>query len=55
MNPTISLPIPQSQHHEIIIDMIKKAGFVTTDALVQHFKVTPQTIRRDLNELDQRG
>ena len=55
MNPTISLPIPQSQRHEIIIDMIKKEGFVTTDTLVQHFKVTPQTIRRDLNELDQQG
>ena len=51
----LQLPIPQSQRHDMIIDLINKAGFVTTDALVQHFKVTPQTIRRDLNELNQQG
>lgn len=46
---------PQSRRHEMIIDRIKQEGFVTTDGLVQHFKVTPQTIRRDLNELDLQG
>ncbi len=54
-NNTTQLPVPQSQRHEMIIDLVNKEGFVTTDALVQHFKVTPQTIRRDLNELDQQG
>ncbi len=47
--------IPQSQRHEMIITLIKQEGFVTTEGLVQHFNVTPQTIRRDLNELDLQG
>lgn len=54
-NVTTPITIPQSQRHEMIINLIKKEGFVTTEALVQHFKVTPQTIRRDLNELDHQG
>ncbi|KEI69844.1 DeoR/GlpR family transcriptional regulator [Endozoicomonas elysicola] len=47
--------VPQSQRHEMIITLIKQEGFVTTEGLVQHFNVTPQTIRRDLNELDLQG
>ncbi len=31
--------------------MIQQKGFVTIDELVTHFQVTPQTIRRDLNQL----
>lgn len=56
--PTRAQPqqqITQSQRHEMIISLIKQEGFVTTEGLVQHFNVTPQTIRRDLNELDQQG
>jgi DeoR family glycerol-3-phosphate regulon repressor len=34
-----------------ILEMIKKDGFVTIDDLVNCFEVTPQTVRRDLNEL----
>lgn len=33
------------------MDLIQKNGFVTTEQLVEHFQVTPQTIRRDLNQL----
>ncbi|WP_163370545.1 DeoR family transcriptional regulator [Endozoicomonas acroporae] len=47
--------IPQSRRHEMIITLLRQEGFVTTEALVQHFNVTPQTIRRDLNELDHQG
>ena len=50
-----SIQLPQSRRHELIINLIKQEGFVTTEGLVQHFKVTPQTIRRDLNELDRIG
>lgn len=35
--------------------MVTQSGFVATDALVKHFDVTPQTIRRDLNELSNFG
>ncbi|MFW5824337.1 MAG: DeoR/GlpR family transcriptional regulator [Marinobacter sp.] len=34
-----------------ILELIRKQGFATTEQLVEHFQVTPQTIRRDLNEL----
>ena len=40
-------PLRQNQ----ILEMIQQKGFVTIDELVAHFQVTPQTIRRDLNQL----
>jgi DeoR family glycerol-3-phosphate regulon repressor len=41
----------QQQRQALIIEKIKEYGFVTIDELVEHFKVTPQTVRRDLNQL----
>jgi DeoR family glycerol-3-phosphate regulon repressor len=41
----------QQQRQALILEMIKKSGFVSIDELVEHFKVTPQTVRRDLNQL----
>lgn len=38
-----------------IVDIIKKEGYVSTDALATHFKVSSQTIRRDLDFLEQDG
>jgi len=38
-----------------ILELVQKEGFVTIDFLVDHFKVTPQTIRRDLNNLADQG
>lgn len=38
-----------------IIDLARRRGRVGVDALADDFGVTPQTIRRDLNELCQRG
>jgi DeoR family glycerol-3-phosphate regulon repressor len=43
----------QETRHTRIIDLVKERGFVTIDDLAQHFNVTPQTIRRDINQLDQ--
>lgn len=42
-----------SQKHRLekIMDLIQASGFLTTEQLVEEFGVTPQTIRRDLNEL----
>ena len=34
-----------------ILDLMKKYGQISVDALVEEFQVTPQTIRTDLNEL----
>lgn len=41
----------QRRRQDLIIELIQKNGFVTTEQLVNHFQVTPQTIRRDLNQL----
>lgn len=35
--------------------MVDEFGFVATEAMVTEFNVTPQTIRRDLNELSEQG
>lgn len=38
-----------------ILEIAERDGKVTVDGLASHFKVTLQTIRRDLTELDQSG
>lgn len=40
-----------SQRHTEIIKLAKENGRVLVEALAEHFDVTPQTIRKDLNEL----
>ena len=44
-----------SRRHELIIGMVKETGFATIESLAQHFEVTPQTIRRDINTLSENG
>ncbi|QSP93548.1 DeoR/GlpR family transcriptional regulator [Marinobacter salinisoli] len=41
----------QRHRKDLILELIQETGFATTDELVERFNVTPQTIRRDLNEL----
>lgn len=41
----------QTQRHDVIIELVKRQGYVSTEELVEHFSVSPQTIRRDLNDL----
>jgi DeoR family glycerol-3-phosphate regulon repressor len=41
----------QRHRQDLIMELIQQNGFVTTEQLVDHFEVTPQTIRRDLNQL----
>ena len=41
----------QSHRHALILEKIQASGFVSIDELVEFFQVTPQTIRRDLNQL----
>ena len=44
-----------SPRHAAIIEMAKEHGRVLVDDLAAHFNVTPQTIRKDLNDMcDQR-
>lgn len=41
----------QSLRHQQIVDLVTQKGYISTEDLVAVFKVTSQTIRRDLNEL----
>lgn len=41
--------------HEKIHELIQTKGYVTIEHLAQAFKVTPQTIRRDIHTLSERG
>lgn len=41
----------QAERHQQILEYLADKGFASTEELVGHFGVSPQTIRRDLNEL----
>ncbi|MGF1727612.1 DeoR/GlpR family transcriptional regulator [Photobacterium nomapromontoriensis] len=41
----------QLSRHEEIVELVQQHGYISTDDLVEQFNVSPQTIRRDLNEL----
>lgn len=45
----------QHSRHEKILELVNRQGFVTIEALVQAFGMTPQTLRRDLNQLHDQG
>jgi DeoR family glycerol-3-phosphate regulon repressor len=47
--------VKQTTRHQKIIQLVKEEGFVSTEVLVDHFSVSPQTIRRDLNELAEKN
>lgn len=38
-----------------ILEQVRERGYVSIDELVQAFAVTPQTIRRDINQLAEKG
>ncbi len=46
-------PAVQARHSSIL-DIARRTGRVTVDALAEQLNVTPQTIRKDLNELCER-
>jgi DeoR family glycerol-3-phosphate regulon repressor len=51
----VRLPAVASSRRDAIVLLVAQRGFVTIEALVKHFDVTPQTIRRDVNALDAEG
>jgi len=44
-----------SNRHKDIISLINKNGFATVEEMAKLYNVTPQTIRRDINFLDNEG
>ncbi|MFO7647090.1 MULTISPECIES: DeoR/GlpR family transcriptional regulator [Halomonas] len=45
----------QQQRQEAIVDLVRRQGYASIEQLTEHFTVTPQTIRRDLNALAEEG
>jgi len=41
----------QDRRQKQILELAERQGFVSIEALAQHFGMTPQTIRRDINQL----
>jgi DeoR family transcriptional regulator, glycerol-3-phosphate regulon repressor len=44
----------QDTRQQQIVDLVHQRGFMSIEALAEHFDVTPQTIRRDINQLSDR-
>ena len=47
--------VEPARRTERIVELVGSAGFLAIDSLAGHFGVTPQTIRRDVNQLCDRG
>jgi DeoR family transcriptional regulator, glycerol-3-phosphate regulon repressor len=43
--------VKQINRHQEIVKIVNENGYISTEDLVEQFQVSPQTIRRDLNEL----
>jgi DeoR family glycerol-3-phosphate regulon repressor len=41
----------EAERQEQIVALVHQRGFVSIEALAEHFSVTPQTVRRDVNRL----
>ena len=37
------------------LELVKERGYISIDEIAQHFSVTPQTVRRDINQLADEG
>jgi DeoR family glycerol-3-phosphate regulon repressor len=41
----------QDTRQQQILELVRQRGFMSIEALAEHFSVTPQTVRRDINQL----
>lgn len=48
-------PVGLNRRQQAMLDLVQEQGFVSVEALAQHFAVTAQTIRRDINALCSAG
>lgn len=49
------MAIAADDRAQAILQLVRRDGFQTIDALAQHFGVTPQTVRRDVNAICEIG
>jgi DeoR family transcriptional regulator, glycerol-3-phosphate regulon repressor len=52
--PLVSAAMAQNSRQQQILDLVRQRGFMSIETLADHFSVTPQTIRRDINQLSDR-
>lgn len=45
----------QQERHAAIVELVKRQGYASIEQLAREFDVTPQTVRRDLNQLAEEG
>ncbi|MFG6666432.1 DeoR/GlpR family transcriptional regulator [Halomonas sp. HNIBRBA4712] len=45
----------QHTRQDAIVELVRQHGYVSIEQLTEHFAVTPQTVRRDLNTLSDEG
>jgi DeoR family transcriptional regulator, glycerol-3-phosphate regulon repressor len=43
--------LSQDTRQQQILELVHQRGFMSIEALAEHFSVTPQTVRRDINQL----
>ncbi len=51
----INIVVPKEQRKRLILEIVQKTSIVDVDALSKELDVSTMTIRRDLNELNQKG
>jgi len=49
--PNQQTRIELNRRQEAMLDLVRQQGFISVEALAQHFQMTSQTIRRDINAL----
>ncbi len=52
---TQATPMELNRRQQSMLDVVRQQGFVSVEGLAQHFGVTAQTIRRDINSLCRAG
>ena len=45
----------ESQRHNALLDLLNQKGSITVSSLITKFGVSPATVRRDINKLDEKG
>jgi DeoR family glycerol-3-phosphate regulon repressor len=58
VEPIMKTGVPETDlipRHKNILALVRQKGYLSTDELTRAFNVTPQTIRRDINDLCTKG
>ena len=45
----------EAQRHQILLELLAQAGFVTVEQVISRLGISPATARRDINKLDESG